>query len=210
MEVSLNTESLPSTSEEQAASTSYQVNDNEQPQQPCSQNPLHSDSSTTEDSTSMSKENAVRGPVKKRITQSQKRGKKRQLDSTTWIDVKSKIARQSGLGGIGRKGVEIKERKMGPGCTQKCPKKCHLNFSEEDRKYAKDIFWGLQSHSKQWQCLINWVQKKVKEEGSTSPTSSPNKTKKHNHAMSRYSLPKRNTAERVIVCQTMFLDTLSK
>ena len=70
--------------------------------------------------------------------------RKRLRLQNSWIDVQSKKARNAGVSGEGRKGVEIKERKMGDGCGDKCRFKCEKKISKECRTSAFNQFWNLQ------------------------------------------------------------------
>ena len=131
--------------------------------------------------------------------------RKRTRNKDSWIDVKAKKARSSGIEGIGRTGLPIKSRKMGDGCSDKCRFRCSQKICLRARKAAFSQFWQLGDRSKQWECITNWVQSKTVPNNKTIDSDSEKESKKK-FISHRFALP--DEGKLIKVCKKTFLDTL--
>lgn len=145
---------------------------------------------------------------RKRIYRKKNLTRKRQKLHHMWIDTQAKKARSSGQAGEGRKGKEIKVRKMGYGCKTTCRFKCREKITKKSRKRVFKDFWNLQDKAKQWQCINNWL---VPVTAQSDEDDSYNETDEEHDKNTKkwsYTLPSCNGS--VTVCRTMFLDTLGR
>lgn len=133
--------------------------------------------------------------------------RKRQKNENNWIDKASKIARNTGEAGIGRKGP-IEQKFMKEGCLKNCRMKCAQKISDEERFTAFTDYYNLADKSKQWSCLNNWITNKnspeLDEESIEVAEMMEKPIKKK--IFFNYSLPTLNGP--VVVCRNMFLNTL--
>lgn len=131
--------------------------------------------------------------------------RKRERKPDEWIDNKAKVARNSGIAGMGRKGKPIVARSMKESCGASCKKKCQSRMSLDDRQKAFEKFWSLENKQAKWNCIIDWVQSKQVQHGSPDWANTSKRLKQRDNIYI-YSLPLEKKME--VVCQTMFLNTL--
>ena len=131
--------------------------------------------------------------------------RKRTRNKDSWIDVKAKKARSSGIEGIGRTGVPIQSRKMRDGCNDKCRFRCSQKVSVAARKAAFSQFWRLGDRSKQWECITNWVHSETVRNNETIDCDSEKESKKK-FISHHFALP--DEGKLIKVCKKTFLDTL--
>ena len=143
--------------------------------------------------------------------------RKRVHNKALWIDAQAKKARIAGAEGSGRNNIKIKPREMGDGCNDECRRQCANKITEEGRKSAFALFWSLGSRTNQWNCINNWVKpvkikKSKKEDDSTTDSDfnddSDEKSKKKKSLINEFTLSFGD--KKIVVCKTMFLDTLGK
>lgn len=133
--------------------------------------------------------------------------RKRTQNKDSWIDVKAKRARSSGIEGIGRTGLPIKSREMRDGCNDKCRFRCSQKICVGARKAAFSQFWQLGDRSKQWECITNWVHSKTVRNNGRIDSDSEKESKKK-FVSHRFALP--DEGKLIKVCKKTFLDTLGE
>lgn len=99
---------------------------------------------------------------------------------------------------VNKKGKMIPAKQMKSPCI--CLRKCFDTFTEEKRLEIFRKYWTLGDKHKQWQFLIKYTKKEPTKRSLTAGS-----FRKHTFI---YFLPLNNT-ESKLVCQTMFLNTLS-
>lgn len=106
--------------------------------------------------------NAAASSTKRQYLKEKQQGKKRQRNLTTWKRNISKKLKNSGLQFTNYKGKVIKEKQLGPGCTNsKCVRKCPTIITRQQRMDIFKGFWQLADHNKQMEYLARSV-KRVK------------------------------------------------
>ena len=120
-----------------------------------------------------------------------------------WFDFMAKIARNSGASGIGRKNKPIKEKLMGPGCSQNCRSKCQTKVTLEERKALFKKFWQLGDHTRQWDFIARSI---INCEISKRRILVPRWENHRRNNTRHYILHTSRAAIRV--CKTMFINTL--
>lgn len=130
-----------------------------------------------------------------------KRSRKRQRNPEQWKRNKVKKLKNSGCAYVGFTGRIVEEKSMGPGCGEKCVKKCHEQFDASERRDIFSNFWKSGDINVQRQFILSCVTKRIPDRVRTKNPSSRRKF------TLLYSFIKNN--ERKAICRSFFLDTLN-
>ncbi|KAK3911441.1 GATOR complex protein MIOS [Frankliniella fusca] len=113
----------------------------------------------------------------------------------------AKLAYNSGLAHTSVRGKEIKARSMRKGCHDTCRRKCQERITVSARQKFFKVYYGSQSKNSQWHILTKYTYQ-VPVAHRKVVSSSPYRKFSY-----KYYLPD-DEGRPVVVCQTMFLDTL--
>lgn len=128
----------------------------------------------------------------------------RKRNSVKW---KRSIAKQgvdSGVAHTSLRGKQKGDRKIGPGCNDKCKRKCHQKFSGPQRKGIFTKFWGIQNHTKQWYFIAGLVSTVNVKRRTLLPVHENGPRRKFSY---NYHFTSESGVE-VQVCQKFFVETL--
>lgn len=168
--------------------------------------PEHEDSFSAISSASPSISNSPTVSNSSDCNDTPKTTRKRKRRPNEWTDVKRKCLKNLGKKYVSKKGKAVDEKTMGPSC--KCRNKCSEKISQEQRLACFGKFWQLGDRALQWNFIVKYSIKMKKKRCLNQET--PN-NRKHTY---KYNLPlitgsRESHCERVEVCQTMFINTLS-
>lgn len=132
--------------------------------------------------------------------------KKRTKRKSEWSSVKRKYLKNLGKSYVNKNGVMEDEKTMRSPC--KCRYQCSNKLSHQQRIHCFSKFWKLGDTAKQWEYIVRYTEKLKKKRCLNQEI--PNNRK----FTFKYYLPLKTEStdtqyERIEVCQTMFLNTLS-
>lgn len=132
--------------------------------------------------------------------------RKRIKDETKWKRNIIKTCRNSGVSYKDWKGKQKNERQIQKGCSVKCRKNCHNNFSFNNRLTIFGSYWKLGDINRQRDFIFKHVVQKEKCRQRIRKHHNSDRSKNRQYSL-YYYFPKDNALKPV--CKTFFLDTLS-
>lgn len=124
-----------------------------------------------------------------------------------WKDIKRKCLKNLGKAYLSRNGVQRDGKILKQPCPGTCRLKCFQKFDELQRERIFSSFWKIGDHCRQWDYIVNHT-----EVGDTKYPSTINVESRRKRTV-KYCLPliesKSDLPNKVFVCKTMFLNTLS-
>ncbi|CAB3235363.1 unnamed protein product [Arctia plantaginis] len=127
--------------------------------------------------------------------------RKRQRRYDEWKDIKRKRLKNLGKAYLSRNGVLRDGKILKPPCPITCRLKCYQKFNAQDRNRIFTSFWQIGDHCRQWDYIVNHTK--------VNFTNNSSRRKKS----IKYCLPllesNSDIPNKVSVCRTMFLNTLS-
>ena len=129
-----------------------------------------------------------------------KRSRKRKRSVGKWKKVNAKHARNAGEAHISIKGKEIPARTMGAGCRVNCRYKCLEKITEDQRKEIFAQYYDLPDVNRKRDFIAQMVLNKKKQRFTTEQKSRRNFS---------YQWHLEINGEKIRVCKTMFLSTIS-
>ncbi|XP_046970419.1 uncharacterized protein LOC124537590 [Vanessa cardui] len=133
----------------------------------------------------------------------EKKGRKRKVNTHLWKRNRTKLLRNSGMAytSMSKTKKEIKEKKMGAGCSDKCKLKCTTKFTTQERLLIFSEYWKTADLLVQRQFIYsNMTEIKPKYRYTRVGSTRQNL----NHS---YYLPL--NGERTRVCKVFFMNTLA-
>nr|CAH7716054.1 unnamed protein product [Callosobruchus chinensis] len=86
-----------------------------------------------------------------------KKGRKRERNTSEWIDVQAKKGLNLGIEHKNRKVHLIPAKQMKHPCKEKCRNKSREKINEENRKALFEEFWKIGDHTRQWDYMARYV-----------------------------------------------------
>nr|XP_049693219.1 uncharacterized protein LOC126053877 [Helicoverpa armigera] len=124
-----------------------------------------------------------------------------------WKDIKRKCLKNLGKAYLSRNGVPRDGKILKQPCPVTCRLKCFQKFDAQQRERIFSSFWKIGDHSRQWDYIVNHTE--VVDTKYPSTTKLGSRRKK----TVKYWLPviesDSDLPNKVFVCKTMFLNTLS-
>lgn len=133
--------------------------------------------------------------------------RKRRIRKDEWKDIKRKYLKNLGKAYSSKKdGVQREGKTIKFPCPSSCRLKCYEKFSFPQRESIFNAFWRLGDHCRQWDYIAKYVEV-------IDPATTTSRTVSRRKKTLKYHLPltEPNTdiPKNVMVCKTMFLNTLS-
>jgi hypothetical protein len=132
--------------------------------------------------------------------------KKRPNNKNEWSDVKRKRLLNLGQKYITKKGIAKDEKTLGLPC--KCRYQCSNKITHEHRVKCFSHFWGLGDRTKQWNFVIKYTEK-IKKKRCLNQDVPNNRKFTYKYYLPLITNSNEFLCEKVLVCQTMFLNTLA-
>lgn len=132
--------------------------------------------------------------------------KKRRVNKDEWKVTKARVASQSGIAHVSRRGKVKRAKALQPPCGAKCRKECTSRISEEVRSKLLTKYWGLADKVSQWMFLSKLIKTIPIKRRKVIVVDEDEAWRKHTY---EYHLcdPDEKIATLFPVCQTMFLAT---
>ena len=132
-------------------------------------------------------------------TGSKKICRKRPRQPSTWKQNERKMLKNTGKAYIGFKGKEVLSKTIGPGCNEKCPKKCQQQFNGQ-REEIFSNYWKSGDVNIQRQFIASFVSKSNTDRVRTKNPTSRRKSTLYDSFL--------KSGQKKSVCRKFFLDTL--
>ncbi|XP_063893805.1 protein tramtrack, alpha isoform isoform X4 [Helicoverpa armigera] len=124
-----------------------------------------------------------------------------------WKDIKRKCLKNLGKACLSRNGVPRDGKILKQPCPVTCRLKCFQKFDAQQRERIFSSFWKIGDHRRQWDYIVNHTEEVDTKYPSTTKLGSRRKKSV------KYYLPviqsDSDLPNKVFVCKTMFLNTLS-
>lgn len=134
-------------------------------------------------------------------------GRKRRRRRDEWKDIKRKCLKNMGKAYLSRNGVQRDGKILKQPCPVTCRLKCFQKFDAQQRERIFNSFWRIGDHCRQWDYIVNHT-----EVGDTKYPSTTKLVSRRKKSI-KYCLPliesNSDIPNKVFVCKTMFLNTLS-